>query len=135
MPTEAEIAWLAGIIDGEGSVVFVPRESQAGYHLCRISLANTSEEILDDVQRILYELGCVSYRTAKPIGRLGKKPCWDVHAGRQEEVPVVLRAILPYLRHEGKRDKAAQAIAYMESYKYRSDGRRLNTVKGGGSNS
>lgn len=55
LPSDADLGWLAGVIDGEGTVALVctARDNPT----LRISVYNTNDLLLDKIARILYGLG------------------------------------------------------------------------------
>lgn len=72
-PTEAEIGWLAGIIDGEGSIAMAIADNGKKLNLApRIEVANTDKEIIEKVVRIVKSLGCGIYVWQKSEGNASK---------------------------------------------------------------
>lgn len=97
------LAYTAGILDGEGSIVNRHRPN-AMRPTSFVSVVNTDRGLIDF---LLSEFGgSVHERT---IQHLGKKPIFDWHITRTRDVLAFLEALLPYLRI--KRDKAVEAIA------------------------
>lgn len=118
-----DIGWLAGIIDGEGSIVFHPQRN--GYHLCRIIIVNTDEGILNEVKRILNEwLVFYSFYARKAYPN--RKQVYSIEVNRLTEACFVLNQIKPFLK-SAKQEKIKLLIDYME----RKDalGRRKNLKK------
>lgn len=103
-------AWLAGIIDGEGSVAMRSVKGTQGFAR-EVRITNTSERLLDAVREALDLLG-VPHTTydRSERERLGSKPIFDLVVSRKENLELLLR-VLP-LRSE----KADQLKASVESY-------------------
>lgn len=133
---ERSLAWLAGIIDGEGSISFqVYTLPDSRIRITPfVSVTNSDEGILSETKRIMDELlepskngrlrRCKdsahsesSYKSRKPCGIL-----------RVDGIAVkwVLEAILPYLRST-KRGNAENILAYLKS---REDGLLMRDPKG-----
>jgi hypothetical protein len=89
-------AYVAGIIDGEGSIFLRERNPH-------ISVSNTSRVLME-------ELACFGghMQVRERSRSIGTLPSWD-WAIRGEKAAIMLRACLPYLLI--KRDKAVVALA------------------------
>lgn len=116
-----DIAWLAGIIDGEGTVqIHLVRES--GYHQCKVNIVNTDEGILTEVKRILKEW--LVFFTISKNNQPEHKPCYVIGINRQLEAKFVLGKVLPYLKSV-KKQKAELFIEFVNNCK-RIDGKKSN---------
>lgn len=106
-PTEA--AWLAGFIDGEGTIYNVrsadPRYPERSRHSQRITLGNTSGAALLRCHDIT---GVGKIRFVK-AGPLTKKPFWKWSISAWNDVRSILQQLLPYL--VVKRELAERCIA------------------------
>lgn len=98
MAEATELAWLAGIIDGEGCID-LSRRSRAravGYHM-RVSVSNTDVRLVARCQQIT-GLGRVAQLGGETRRRMRDRwrPCyaWSVSTRQAEDV---LRLVLPYL--------------------------------------
>ncbi len=118
-----DIAWLAGIIDGEGCIMFRPLK-KSGYHQCRLSISNTDEGILNEVKRILGEW-LVFYTIALTI-KEHRKPIYQIEVNRQAEVCFVLAQVGPFLKSI-KRERIKIVLDYMNEKDIL--GRKKNTRK------
>jgi len=99
-------AWLAGFIDGDGSIGFA-QSPNGGQPRCDVQIGQKGREILDSIVRDL-GVGSVIFNRQLPDSdsiyyclRLGSK------AGR-----LVCERILPYLRDPGKKERATKAVAW-----------------------
>lgn len=97
--TEAEAAWLAGVIDGEGSIVQV----RARGRTWRLVVYNTSHPFM---LRVLEVAGCGRLAERKRIADHHKR-CW-VWTCYGPRTRALCRQMLPWLIV--KRDKALQAL-------------------------
>jgi hypothetical protein len=93
--SDTDAAYLAGIMDGEGSITLVrshaPR-TRGRYVYPLVRIANTDRAIIDWVVRVV-PLGAYSYRSAM------NERCKDVHhiGWASNDAIAVLREILPFL--------------------------------------
>ncbi len=118
-------AWLAGIIDGEGCILFRPvRES--GHHLCRLIISNTDEGILNEVKRIFGEWLIFYTVSINKWNKLGRKTCYEIEVNRQVEICFVLAQVGPYLKSV-KKEKIKLVLDYMNEKD--AMGRSKNTRK------
>jgi len=119
MPTLAEIGWLTGIIEGEGSITMnVRKKTWKGWEGVGVDLAiqivNTDAGITEKAQTILQKMGIqanISERQKVRVMRANGKDysvagtilCVGIH--RMVSILAVLRTILPHMAGE----KAARA--------------------------
>ncbi len=111
MVSEAELAYIAGFFDGEGSVSISnylrrDRPGRPQYSL-RIGISNTDREVLLQIKEVL-GCGCIVTSAPRHDGRGHKAVHRWVAAARAAWG--VLVALLPYLRV--KKDQAVLAIAF-----------------------
>lgn len=99
-PTEA--AWLGGLLDGEGSIMWANRKVRATSCL-RVTVTNTCPALLERV----YATVCTGSIVAKPSYSDRHRPSWhwQVHG---ETARSVLQQILPWLT--AKHEQAEMAI-------------------------
>jgi hypothetical protein len=103
-------AYLAGLIDGEGSLVV-----GATRRTIRLAISNTSLPVLEEMA---FKLGAIVKEKALYSRR---RPSWEFTLLRANRVVSVLRRVYPYLRI--KRWQAALAIMFLQ----RSGTRSRNT--------
>jgi hypothetical protein len=107
--TKVEAAWLAGVIDGEGSIGLYDygREGRR----VQIQMGNTSEAF---VQRFREIIGCGStvFRVEHGAGHKGRKPMFHFTLKGSERCYQILKQVLPYLII--KREVAAAIIKELE---------------------
>lgn len=103
MVKDTDLAWLAGIIDGEGSIMFFDKrkskEITRGWIATAISVTNCDERMIKRISEIFFELGLKFHFVLQKNDRKNKK--W--HVALKIEVTglntckKLLNAILPYL--------------------------------------
>ena len=108
---ELKLAWLGGIIDGEGMVTAIKRterkRNQYGY-IPRVSVVNTDLIIINEVVAICKELSLPHYVQSKEGKGLWKTK-YEVLFNGFTRCKIVLEIIIPYLISKQKR-----AIALLE---------------------
>lgn len=126
MPTESELGWLAGILDGEGCI-YLQIPPPPNRHVCKVSIVNTDNGILSEVRRLLTELSIFYTERVKPSNDFTRHPAITIECNRQLEMYAFLSILLPYLKG-AKKDKAANLISYIYTRRNtkRPDGRKRN---------
>lgn len=116
---ERSLSWLAGILDGEGSIsVQVYTLPDGRVRLTPfVSIVNSDEGILTACREILTEVGVVHRNCGKPMtesGYPGTLICSAIRVDGQKPVKKLLEQIQPYLRSV-KRERAATILTYLAS--------------------
>lgn len=113
IPSEAELVWLAAIVDGEGSICCA-RPSHCSARP-RIAVYNSNWLIVKRTKEILHSIterkvSAVrrDYRGADARGVRSNFVSWQVQVQRQSSVRKVIQAILPHL--VGKAEQARLAL-------------------------
>lgn len=114
--TRTEKAWLAGIVDGEGT--FVAHIRSGGYPNLnvRIAISNRHPRLMEKARALFSEI----VGRQIPLSKWGNKghanskaqPIYVMQVWRIEEVAKVARTLLPHL--VGKRDQAVLFAEYLE---------------------
>jgi hypothetical protein len=112
---DTDVAWLAGIIDGEGNIGFETRSKVGSNITCRLVVTNTDVAIINNVKRIYSEIGIINYcnkrkRNQRKDGYV-RRVCYDLQVHRLRELKVILEIIIPYLVGQ-KKDRAELALSY-----------------------
>lgn len=107
MMREVDAAWLAGLLEGEGSFIVGSTVSSNGYtsYRTRISLAMTDKDVVD---RAAVLMGAVVRQ--QPATGMGSKDIFYTHLERKADVSRVITKILPWL---GERRLATAEHALM----------------------
>lgn len=110
---EIRLAWLGGIIDGEGMVTVIRRKkgSRKGF-IPRVSIVNTDERIISEVVSILKELRLAHYTQTKAGTKAGWKTKWEVQFNGHIRCAAALPHLIPYL--VSKREKAEALLELCE---------------------
>lgn len=115
MPTKEELAYLAGLWDGEGTITIFKNRSNNGYEkLCpTLGIVNTDLEIINAVLSILDKLK-VSFHIFEKEGKKKDKHklCYQLTSRNSRYIEVVLQAMLPYLR--GKKSQAELVLRFVK---------------------
>lgn len=114
---DVRLAWLAGILDGEGTIGHYT--TKAGALIFNVAIVNTDLRILDEVSSIYEELGIphsthlknsVSESSFKP-----RKPCYYLYVRQRGEMRRLLELVVPYLRGE-KQQRAMECIEFIDKH-------------------
>lgn len=119
----ADIAWLAGMMDGEGCVALMvfpraKRQRSAGFRLqMRVTIANTNEGVTDRIIRIYRHLGIghhvqtqISKSKSVPTGRIIRL----VHVSTKSHLLLLLTTMLPHMAETEKIERATILVALIE---------------------
>jgi hypothetical protein len=108
--TEVEKAWLAAVIDSEGSVVIGKLSEKYGNRkYVAIQVSNTNKEFVDKVR----ELFGISTTTPHNYNTFKKGVIYQTRISGKVAVLKVLKQVYPYLII--KKEKAKQAIEFLEA--------------------
>ena len=119
---ETLLAWLAGILDGEGSIGFNVRKrhkTERGltkpHILPWVSVSSTSFEIIQRCQDVcaLVGIGVNVVRNGRPTK--ANNTVWQLCIGGAKRVGALLPLVIPYLAFKG--DKAKAVLSFIESRK------------------
>lgn len=105
--TETDIAWLAGILDGEGMIAFARRGKWS--HQVKIAIKVTCPAMIGKVSCIFSGMG-LKYSYSKEEVE-GNKPKIRIQVNSSGGVEQVLSGCLPYLTT--KRDEAVCMLEYL----------------------
>jgi hypothetical protein len=91
-----QAAYLAGLLDGEGSILW--SESNYKYHYSELVVTNTNKNVLDQIQaqyggRVRLHIAAGAGKSPVPH----KKNCWRWKTTGKNAV-AILASVLPYLR-------------------------------------
>ncbi len=113
MPSEVELAWAAGIIDGEGCIhiaVVGFQRNKRGYHQLSVDVGNTSLVMVERLKSLFD--GLMYYPYAKDLDRNPThKPRYQFRVNGKKAV-AMLNAIMPYM--VVKYGQAALAVKVFE---------------------
>ena len=136
---DLRLAWLAGVIDGEGTVClgYVRSGARSGKKISvlgrfEVAIGNTDEAMLNEVMRISDVLGIGYAYVHDRVRRRNDKPCNRVVFMSKKRVREILTVTYPYL--VTKRERAEimlRAIQHRDRSQI-SYGSRLGTWRGGG---
>ena len=94
MVTATDLAWLAGIIDGEGCIT--ARQNSIRSLGFRVTIESVSTVMIEKVRNILHQCD-VEYRTEGPMWReRSTRPSHRVKVDKKQAVQKLCNLILPY---------------------------------------
>lgn len=120
MDTDTKVAWLAGIIDGEGCISFYWERGkyrrQDGVHnpslRFQVHVANTDERIINEVLAISQEHNIPCQLKTTPQSVSSHKVRMDAVWQGSKRAQAILRLVLPFL--VGKKDRALLCLSVIE---------------------
>lgn len=124
--TEGSLAWLAGIIDGEGSIGLHAKVDHRGvkrepYYRARLRIVSADKRIVLETARIFRE--CVHIDVK--IGYDGRKTSrrrphiyYSINVTRLETLLIALSTLVPYLI--SKKEEALLLLEFLKGHKKRS---------------
>jgi hypothetical protein len=99
---QEEAAYLAGLLDGEGTIGVRPRTE--GWVVVELGMCMTTPAPLYWAQKVTGK-GAIYYRPEK---RVNRRDAWFWKVGRCQDIANILREVLPYLQV-----KAAEARVFL----------------------
>ena len=115
--TLTELAWLAGIWDGEGTfgINRLKRKNEKSYaYHGRLTLSNTSEEMICEIERIFGLLGVKAHFWREKTSRKPThKKAVHITLNKQDHVRYVCEKIQPYI--VAKKERVSILLEYVIS--------------------
>ena len=108
MPSSVELAWTAGIIDGDGSITLT-RRSKRPFRSPVVAVDSTDVEILHELSRLFG-----GHTVTKKKARQHHRQAWAWRLVGSENIIAFLSQVLPYMRCKVKADRARMLV---EEYK------------------
>jgi hypothetical protein len=102
-PSQEELAWLAGFMDGEGYIGLNMWSRKRKFSMCpRVTITNTDKPTIEYIYDLMHRMGVGAY--IYPRNRTNPKhaTAWDIIITRFSVVPRLLIPILPYLKTKRK---------------------------------
>ena len=88
-----DVAWLAGLLEGEGSFMRLKRQGGRPDH-GRVSVFMTDRDVLE---RVVAITGCGNVRQVVNRGNLGSKPIFCWMTSRLRDVETICLAVRPFM--------------------------------------
>lgn len=112
--TEVDLAWLAGIWDGEGSVFIAKQvQSKRVQYRATISMDNTDAGIISEAVRILNEIG-IQVHVSESLKKGSTKTVYRIASSNTLYVQKFIEKVSPYLKGE-KKAKASLVMKFVLS--------------------
>lgn len=97
---DTDLAWLAGIWEGEGSILLYSRpvNDKRIQITPLVTVTNTDVGIVNKARKIVEEMGCnFSWREYKPKGKASYLQCYKLSSAHAGNIKIFLEHILPYM--------------------------------------
>ncbi len=95
-----DIAWFAGLFEGEGCLGYYPDKRKGYTGTLRLYIESTDKDIIDRIEKMW---GGKVWESNYPSKPAHYKPSWRWGLSRRKEVRAIIAAIYPYL---GERRRA-----------------------------
>ena len=122
MASAEQIAWAAGLFEGEGciSVRWGGSESSKGHRYCRLSLRMNDGDVVKRIYDIM-GVGNLYGPCMPPVSSGNRKPFWDWHVGHANDCEFVIRTFLPFFgaRRSARAIEALELLARIERRAHR----------------
>jgi len=105
--SRVDLAWLAGLVDGEGCIALY-RDTQRSRLRAAVVIANTDARIIAKISKILYEANIKYHYTL----RKRKNFCLSITTIGFRSCKKLLEMVLPYL--VGKKEQAKLMVEYLD---------------------
>jgi hypothetical protein len=109
--TSEQLAWLAGIMDGEGS--FIISFVQPKYYSAAVSLTNSSPEMINCVAKILDDLEVSGHIYYESLRTKKHKRCYHLTIRNNVKIEKLTTILLPYL--VAKKAQAELLLRFVQS--------------------
>ena len=115
MVSKTDLAWLGGIIDGEGSVTIFRHTEKNGKVKLRptVGITNTNPKIISRCLKIIGELGVTVHIQERWTDSEKYATCWQVISRNTTTIKTILEGVRPYLY--GKGQVADYVLSFIES--------------------
>lgn len=112
---ETEYGWLAGIIDGEGSISINKSISHRTsiVYCARVQVPNTNQMIIDKVRSIFDRIGAEGHTEKRQSQNIKWKVCSIITLNSAKDIDILLPKIIPYLI--GKKSHAEVLYRFVHS--------------------
>lgn len=113
--TTHQIAWLAGVWDGEGTFTIVYDTNKR--YVPRITLSNTDVVMINEIIKIFDASGINGHIWQETTSRKpNHKKAYHITVNKMEDVKVITKLMLPYLI--SKKPRAELLLRFLESRSY-----------------
>ena len=112
---ETDIAWLAGIIDGEGNLHVGRKTAKSNgrrYLDVKVMVSSTDMRMIKRISEIYKSINIVFHFARVNMGRGSWKPAISINTANQGSCKKILKTVLPYLVN--KKDLASSVVEIIE---------------------
>lgn len=108
-----ELAWLAGIMEGEGTFsIYHQRRSDTDQLRACVSLTNTDPGLINKAYEIFKEIGVEMHIHEYKNKKGSTRPVYDMQTAKQTNVKTICESLLPFLFGE-KKAKAQMLLRFV----------------------
>lgn len=113
-----DVAWLAGILDGEGSFLFLDNGHKGSYKgknvVPVVYITNTCGNIIEYSVKVMQELGFnPRIYTKQYQAKSTWRPCFRIDVMKYSHMKILIEAVLPFLR--GKAGQAKLILRFLNA--------------------
>lgn len=105
---DTDIAWVAGLLEGEGCFSIYERKNRPNTTDCAIHCEMTDEDVIRKLHNIV-GVGNISYRPA----RRNRQPTWILSVYKKHDIFKILISIMPYMSKR-RLAKASEIFSIIE---------------------
>jgi hypothetical protein len=129
---EADLAWLAGIIDGEGNLDYSVQTKPSGinkvpndYFCPKVRVTNTDVRMVEKISRIYVDCNIVFFYALNSVKRYkGRKDTWknqmEISVASKGSIQKLLTLVLPYLVNKQRMaELMLETIEWVQEQPYR----------------
>jgi len=130
MITNEQLAWLAGIVDGEGTITVWKYQCRKSFtYRPIVAIYNTDLNIISECAKIFDALKVSAHLNSHKVKK--RKLCYVIETKKLSSIKIILESILPYLI--GKKSRAELTLRFVNSrlaaiQKLRSKGIQSNNI-------
>ena len=128
---EVDLAWLAGIIDGEGNIQATIQRKKSGvegshlYFQPQLRITNTDVRMIQKISEIYVDERIVFFYRINLVSRYkNKKPTWkdqlEITVGAKNSISKILKMVVPYLINKKKyAEMMLETLQYVDEQPHR----------------
>jgi len=127
---EGDIAWLAGIVDGEGNMQATVQFKKCGsisrqYFEPKLRITNTDVRMIKKVSEIYFREGVIFFYTINKVSRYkNKQPTWrdqlEISISGKQGISKMLRILLPHLVNKKRyAELMLETLEWVDAQPYR----------------
>jgi len=109
--SQIELAYLAGLIDGEGTITLCKKHASDKFKIPQVSMASTSYELV----KIVADMTGIGHISQKKKYQDHHRQSYAWQCTNSQQAVALLRELLPYLRESAKWKRAKKLVSQWSS--------------------